>query len=105
MPQVPLPYLVDYLFEVGPAAGGGFGPAQISHQELLAWQVNMRRMLQPWEISMLRRLSLDWITAAHHAEAEDAPAPWTTEEVSSEERVSVGNSLRDTIRAMAKGAK
>ena len=105
LPYVPLQYLMDYLFEVGPAAGGGFGPSPITHQELLAWQVNMRRMLQPWEISMLRRLSFEWISAAAAAEDEGAPAPWAAEEVTSDERVAVGDSLRDSIRAMAKGAK
>lgn len=102
MPEVPLPYLIEYLFEVGPAQGGGLGPVPISHTELLAWQQNMRRMLAPWEIAMLRRLSMVWIDEARKAEASDCPPPWGTEEVSDEERRRVANSLRDSMRKLAR---
>lgn len=102
MPEVPLPYLIDYLFEVGPAQGGGLGPVPISHTELLAWQTNMRRFLAPWEIGMLRRLSVVWIDAARQAEEADAPPPWATEEVSDEEKRRVANSLRESMRKLAR---
>lgn len=101
LPEAPLPYLMDLLFEVGPAQGGGFGPLPITHQELLAWQVNMRRFLQPWEVSMLRRLSVEWIAEAHRAEAHDASAPWTDEAITGEELVRVADDLRESMRRLA----
>lgn len=93
---------MEYLFEVGPAQGGGFGPSPISHLELAAWQWNMRRMLQPWELSMLRRLSMEWIAEAHRAEDRDAQAPWAGEELTAQEHSRVADNLRDAIRRMAK---
>ena len=100
MPEVPLPYLVEYLFEVGPAAGGGFGPAPITHQEIAAWQSNMRRQLQPWEVSMLRRMSVQWVAEMIRAEAADCPAPWSGELVTEDEKRAVAGSLRDSLRRM-----
>ncbi len=99
---MPLPYLMEYLFEVGPAEGGGFGPTPLSQQELLAWQLNMRRRLAPWEISMLRRLSVQWIDQAMSAEDPECPAPWADEPVSAEERAKVAANLRDAIGRMAR---
>lgn len=102
LPDAPLPYLVEYLYEVGPAASGGLGPAPLTHQELAAWQWNMRRRLQPWEISMLRRLSVQWIVEAQRAEEPDCPPPWGAEVVSEDEKRAVAKSLRDTLRGMAR---
>lgn len=102
MPEAPLPYLVDYLFEVGPAQGGGMGPAPISQLELAAWQWNMQRRLQPWEVSMLRRMSVLWIDAAMKAEDPNCPPPWDGETVTAEEKRSVAFSLRDALRGSAK---
>lgn len=102
LPDAPLPYLVDYLFEVGPASSGGFGPAPITHVELLAWQENMRRRLQPWEIVMLRQLSSQWVAQAQQAEEHDCPSPWADEVVTEEEKRAVAGSLREAIRGMAR---
>ncbi len=102
LPDAPLPYLIEYLFEVGPTESGGLGPAPLSHQELAAWQSNMRRRLQPWEISMLRRLSVQWIVEAQRAEDPDAPPPWDGEVVTAEEKRAVAGNLREALRGMAK---
>lgn len=87
--------------EVGPSESHGFGRAPISHQELLAWQINMRRMLQPWELQMLRRLSIEWVSEMDRAEEPDAKAPWLGD-VMPEELARVSDSLRQRIRGMAK---
>lgn len=102
LPDAPLPYLVDYLYEVGPTEAGGLGPAPLSQLELAAWQWNMRRRLQPWEISMLRRLSVQWIVEAQRAEDPDCPPPWDGETITAEEKRAVATSLRDTLRGMAR---
>lgn len=102
LPDVSLAYLVEYLFEVGPVESGGFGPQPVSHLELLAWQVNSRRWLQPWEIAMIRRLSAEWAAQLHKSEDHDCPAPWQGEVLSDIERGSVAMNLRDAIRKIAK---
>lgn len=102
LPEAPLPYLLEYLFEVGPAEAGGFGPAPLTHQELRAWQENMRRYLAPWELAMLRRLSLEWLDQARAAEDPNCPAPWDGEVVTAEEKGRVAMNLRDSLRRMAR---
>lgn len=87
--------------EVGPTESSGLGQSPLSHQELLAWQINMRRSLQPWEISFLRRLSMEWIAESQAAEDPNAPAPYTRPEVSDERAINIANTLRARIRARA----
>lgn len=101
MPEISLRYLVDYLFEVGPAGAGAFGATPLTHSELLAWQINMRRMLQPWEINMLRRLSAEWVAESYVAQEPDARPPWMGEIVTSEEKRSVASRLKAALKGMA----
>ena len=102
MPEAPLPYLIDYLFEVGPASGGGFGPVPVTFVEIDAWARRVPRGIQPFEAIYIKRLSELWVRQLAQSEDEGAPAPWSAEVVTSDERVAVGDSLRDSIRAMAK---
>lgn len=99
MPDARFRYLVDYLFEVGPTGHGGFGPVPLSHAELLAWQTNMRRMLQPWEITFMRRLSFAYAAESQRAEDADCPAPWSAP-VNDDELRAVAKSLRESISGM-----
>lgn len=62
----------------------------------------MRRPLDPWEVTTIRRLSIEWIAEAQRAEAVDCPPPYRVDEIAPEESRAVGDSLRDAIRAMAK---
>lgn len=87
--------------EVGPTGSGAMGPVPLTHSELLAWQVNMRRMLQPWEIDVLRRLSMQWCAESDEAQDDRAPAPWTPERIPVEELNRVASGLRATLRGMA----
>lgn len=104
MPRVPpvaLGYLIEYLFDVGPVSAGGFGPVPLTHQELLAWQINMRRRLQPWEVSMLRRLSAEFAATSHAADDPYMPAPYAGP-VTAEQKRRTAHRLRDSIRGMAR---
>lgn len=86
---------------MGPFESTGMGRAALSHKELLAWQANMRRPLQPWEISMLRRLSLSWIAEADQAEDPDAPPPWSRA-ATPEALDSTARSMRNYLRGLAR---
>lgn len=76
MPQVSAPYLLGYLFEVGPSLMGGFGGAPLTHVELAAWQSNTGVRLQPWEVKFIINLSRDYLVQLSKAEDKDCPAPW-----------------------------
>ncbi len=66
------PVIVSYLLRLfqdialtrGVIAGGMMVmPAALSHQEILAWQINTRRRLEPWEVQAIVRLDLAWRSA------------------------------------------
>jgi hypothetical protein len=57
LPPVRLQYLLDILLEIGPTSPGAMGSVPVSELEILAWQINRRRFLQPWEIEFVRRAS------------------------------------------------
>jgi hypothetical protein len=76
MPDVGMPHLIAYLWEIGPAMSGGAGPAPITHEEICAWQELTGIELQPWAVRFLRRLSREYIGELHRAEKIDAKAPW-----------------------------
>lgn len=77
MPELALPYLVDALFDVGPAMPGAYGAVPLSYSELLAWQSSTGIVLAPWETRYMRILSREYVAAAHDASKHDCPAPWT----------------------------
>lgn len=76
---------------------GGFGPVPLSYQEILAWMTCTRRTLQPWEVRVLRRLSVEYISMLSRAEDENCPDPWAGE-LSDEELRSVAFKLRAAMR-------
>jgi len=39
----------------------GAGEVQVTHAEIQAWQANMGVELLPWEVSLIRRLSLAFV--------------------------------------------
>lgn len=52
----------------------GVGP--VSWQSLAAWQQATGVRIDPWELRLLRRLSVEYVAEGHRAEAENAPPPW-----------------------------
>lgn len=102
LPPVDLGYLVEYLFEVGPVMQGGFGPVALTHGELRAWQDNVGLELQPWECRALIVLSKAYCAELAAATDPVAPAPWVPPEVAPVDRARVADSLRSSIRRMAK---
>jgi hypothetical protein len=62
---------------VGPISVGPLGAAPLTEQEMLAWQMNRRCFLQPWEISFIRRLSREYYSMLGDAERHDCPAPYS----------------------------
>lgn len=79
-PDCPLPYLVEYLLEIGPIQPGGIGLARIGWGEIAAWCAQVHVALQPWEARLLRRLSGDYLAAQHAAEDPACPPPWREEQ-------------------------
>lgn len=77
IPEAPLPYLVAFLFDVGPVLPGAMGPVALTHSELRAWQTNTGVDLSPWEAKTLRALSAEYAAESQAATKYDAPKPGT----------------------------
>ena len=94
-PENPAPWLTARLMEIGPTEDTGQGPAQLSWRELRHWQDQMGVELLPWELRMLRRLSLDWKNESLRAVKKKARAP--TAEMTQEMRRKL---ISDQVDAM-----
>lgn len=76
MPECDAPYLIEYLYDVGPTLSSGAGPIPLTEQEIAAWQTNTGIDLLPWESRVLKRLSREFLSQMHASEKRDCPAPW-----------------------------
>lgn len=93
-------YLLDWLFEVGPALPGGMGPVPLTHGELRSWQANTGLRLTPWEARTLRHLSSEYLAELRAAEEPSRAAPYSHESTVNVERTT--KSLRAAVAAMAR---
>jgi hypothetical protein len=97
LPDLPTPYLVEYLFDVGPTVSTGMGPVIIGWRDLQAWQELVGIDLEPWELRLLRRLSADYLAQSLKAEKPDCPAPYLSRDQI--DREAVDRKVRNAFRA------
>ena len=76
MPSVDLPYLIGYLFDVGPTMAGAMGDAPLSYGELQSWQHLSGVDLTPWEVRLMRKLSTDYLVQLQKSEKPECPPPF-----------------------------
>lgn len=101
LPGVTCRYLLEYLFEIGPAMPGAMGEVPLTHGEIEAWQRNTGIRLQPWEARALRRASIEYVRASIDSTDAQAPAPYRGEAGDLKVAI-VATDLRDDIRRLAK---
>lgn len=101
IPDIPTPYLVEYLFEVGPTISTGMGPAIIGWRDLQAWQELVGIDLEPWEARLLRKLSSAYLSQSLKSEKPDCPAPYVSQQQIDREAVArrVGNAFRALMQS------
>lgn len=69
-------HLVPILWEIGPTLAGGMGEGPVTQGEIRAWQDNMGVALQPWEVQLLRRLSIEYMAQSHKATEPGCKPPY-----------------------------
>lgn len=69
-------YLIAHLYEMGLVLPLGMGIAPLTFGEIESWQRATGKQLQPWETSLLRKLSAAYVTEAHAAEKIETPPPY-----------------------------
>ena len=65
-------YLLAHLWAAGPTLGEN----ALTHGELQQYQQNAGVQLSPWECTMLRRLSGEYLGESHKAREPNCPAPY-----------------------------
>ena len=90
-------YLLEYLEALGYAATGMAGPVRISYCEIEAWARLCAVSLEPWEVSMLRTLSHEFVMEVVAAEDYLRPAPWLPEPEQIN-RKSIASRIKDVLR-------
>lgn len=90
-------YLIELLFEIGPAQPMPMGsPVAISELEIAAWQANRGIRLTAWEAAVIRRLSHDYANAlAKASQASCPPFYMSPERLSAERRDKIGKAMSD----------
>lgn len=78
LPDNPLPYLTDWLMEIGPLASGGMGPAALGWGEIASWQSLTCNALTGWEARTLRHLSRQFLDQMNKSREPGCPAPFST---------------------------
>lgn len=80
--QPPLPpletgkYLIDAMFQVGPAVPSGMGSAVVPFSEITNWSKETGRDYQPWQLECIHRLARDYVNTLAGAQKRDFPRPW-----------------------------
>lgn len=100
LPPNPARHIVDWLMEIGPAVATGTGEAAIGYRDIAAFQEVNGVEILPWEASLLRRLSRDFINQAADARKADCPPPYMDQEAVN--RVAVDRGLRALFKGLAK---
>ena len=94
-PSNPAPYLVEWLFEIGPSTGDGI----LAMSELAAWENITGIELSRWEARTLRRLSGDYLHQRQESREPGCPAPYSASREASRSMVT------RQFAAMAKAIK
>ena len=76
MPPNPAPSLLAWLLELGITESGGMGPVPLSWREIAEWTRLSGIELPPWQVRLLRNLSVAYIAESRRAEEELCAPPW-----------------------------
>ena len=91
--------IVGYLMDAGPTLQTAAGESPLTHSELRAWQDNTSTVLQPWQASLIKRLSEEYLSQRIQSVDPHAPAPYMAEP-SEATRASVSKRLKEGLRSL-----
>lgn len=103
LPDNPVPYLTDWLFEIGPVLSGGMGARPLELGDLPAWEHFTGIELDAWEARTIVRLSAAFSAQRHKAEKPDCPPPYCIEAVeAAKQEDKVAGQFKAMMAAMGK---
>lgn len=101
-PPLPVDYMIDWLFDIGPSMAGSMGEGPIGWTEIDAWQRVTGVELDVWEARTLRRLSRAYVAQRHASEDQKCPEPrLDASEALAAKRQDVAERLEAAFRMLA----
>lgn len=86
MPPNPAPHIIERLLEMGLTEAAGMGAGPLTWGTIAQWQAMTGASLQPWEASLIRKLSVEYLAESRRAEAETCPPPWRSEAITERQK-------------------
>lgn len=102
LPPNPMPYIIDWLMEIGPVTAGGMGSTPLAWSDIAAWQDLTGINMTAWEARTIRRLSRDFHDQLHRSKEPTCPAPYTEAAISHD---AVTEQFKRMFRVMAANRK
>ena len=99
LPNLPhdVAFIVEMLFEAGPVSVSGDGSIPLTWHDLTVWQTALGVSLPLWQLRLMRRLSLEYLSQNRSAVDPDTPQPWKTTATPSR-RAKVADNVRGILR-------
>lgn len=76
MPPNPAPHVIRWLFEIGLTEDNGVGESPLSWREINEWQVATGVSLSAFEATLIRELSVAYLSQKRKSDNENSPPPW-----------------------------
>ena len=103
MPPCDAPFIVGYLFEIGPTLTTSMGEGPVSHTEIEAFQRNTGIQFDSWTARTVHQLSGIYLTESHKATDRNHPPPWDGADYARRAAsIIAGQRMREETRALAK---
>jgi len=98
-PPIPreVAYLLGHLESLGYSEVGMGGPVPLSWQEIAAWSQLQGVELRPWEATVLRSMSEQFVRELSEAESHLRPPPWSPEPEQIDQR-ELAQRIKDVLR-------
>jgi len=99
LPEIPdeLVQFIHLLFEAGPSTLVGENMMPVSWADLDHYQSCIGVRLPPWQLRLLRRLSVAYVKQLREAREPDAPPPWE-ENLAVKRKEQVARHIRNVLR-------
>ena len=80
MPPVELVYMTEAFIEAGACEAGAMGVVPLSWQEIAAWATVSGAVIDAWERTALRKMSVAYVDGLHEGAKPNSAAPYVDEE-------------------------
>jgi hypothetical protein len=92
LPECDAQYLIRHLFKIGPSK-------EITYTEIESFQFCTGVQLSGWEAEQIHQLSIEYLNQQHESRDPLCPAPYTSVDISPQNRAAVSQQLRMLVES------